>query len=545
MTDLSPPTLHAISWTLLHFLWQGAALGALLAASLPLTRNANVRYALGVATLMLMLVAPVVTFVWLMRSPLPVAAIETSLFVSAPDVVSTAHAARSESMAQVFAAGANRQDMMLWLVQAWLVGVMLFSVRTAGGWLWLRRARRGQVEPLSDEMYRQCLALQQRMGLRRHVRFGQCDWLDAPAVLGWFRPVVLVTTQAITGLSPQQLQAIIVHELAHIRRHDAFVNLFQIAAELLLFYHPAVWWVSRRIRIEREVCCDNEALAACAEPVNYARALTLMEEWRSAPSMVMAANAGPLTERVLRLLGVQRTSAHSRVAGVGISIAGVAAALFAGNILVAAAQPAAEPQAPSAVSPPAEVREIDEPPPVVAPPSVAAPAQPPEPPAPESPKQVPPPPSAPEAPGGPEASYIDRLASVGLKDLSIDELVALEALDITPEYIQSMLASRLHPNVDELIAMKVQEVTPEYIDEARRVVVDPGIEDVIAMKVHGITPTFIREIQAAGLDIRVAEDVIAAAVHDITPEFVKKALEHGFQDLTVEKLILLRDADII
>ena len=494
MTDLSPPTLHALGWTLLHFVWQGAALGALFAVLLATSRKPNVRYAIGVATLILMMVVPALTFVWLTRAPAPVAPIATSMMAGITDLIASDPAVQSERVAQVLASGANRQEMMTWLVQAWLVGVMLFSARTAGGWLWLRRAGRGQIEALPDEVYRQCLSLQRRMGLNRHIRFGQCRWLDAPAVLGCFRPVVLVTTQALTGLSLQQLQAVIAHELAHIRRHDAFVNLLQIAAEMFLFYHPAVWWVSRRIRIEREVCCDHEALGAGAEPVNYARALTLMEEWRVVPSTMMASNRGPLSERVLRLLGAQGTSARSRAVGVGISVTCFAAALFAGNVLVAAAQ--APDQSDAA-----------------------------------APKRQP--------------SYIDRLAAVGLKGLSIDELIAMKVQDITPEYIEGMRAMRFDPNVDELIAMKVQGVTPDYVDEIRRLIADPGIEDLIAMKVHGITPGFIRDLQAAGLDLRTADDLIAVAVHDITPEFVKTALDHGFQDLTVDKLIMLRSADVI
>ena len=337
MTLFSLQTLHAIGWTLLHFVWQGAALAALLAAMLMTSRNANVRYMLGIATLILMMAAPVVTFFWLDHAATTTATVEMSVAASASDSLALDQAApSSERFVHALAAEANRQDLMLWLVQAWFVGVMLLSARTAGGLLWLARARRGSIEPLSDEMYRQCLVLQRRMGLHRRIRYGQCSWLDAPAVLGWFQPIVLVTAQAMTGLSPQQLQAIIAHELAHIRRYDAFVNLLQIAAEMLLFYHPAVWWVSRRIRIEREVCCDHAALAACGEPVSYARALTLMEEWRTAPSLLMAANRGPLAERVLRLLGLQGTSARSRLAGVGVSITCVAAALFAGNVLVAA-----------------------------------------------------------------------------------------------------------------------------------------------------------------------------------------------------------------
>ena len=343
MTEFSPQTLHVMGWTLLHFVWQGTALAALLAASLMVSRSANLRYVLGIATLILMMAAPPITFAWLNRAASPAVNVEIPVATGVRDVISPDQTVLSSSrLVHALAAGANRQDMMLWLVETWFAGVMLLSARMAGGLLWLARARRGEIEPLPDEVYRQCLVLQRVMGLNRRIRYGQCGWLDAPAVLGWFRPIVLVTTHAMMGLSPQQLQAIIVHELAHIRRFDAFVNLFQIASEVLLFYHPAVWWVSRRIRIEREVCCDHEALAACRDPVSYARALTLMEEWRAAPSLLMAVNRGPLAERVLRLLGLHGTSARSRVAGVGVSIMGVAAALFAGYVFLAAAQAASD-----------------------------------------------------------------------------------------------------------------------------------------------------------------------------------------------------------
>jgi beta-lactamase regulating signal transducer with metallopeptidase domain len=522
MTLFSLQTLHAIGWTLLHFVWQGAALAALLGALLMTSRNANVRYMFGIATLILMMAAPVVTFFWLDHAATTTATIEMSAAASVHDPLAQA-VPSSEGFVHALAAEANRQDLMLWLVQAWFVGVMLLSARTAGGLLWLARARRGSIAPLSDEMYRQCLVLQRRMGLHRRIRYGQCSWLDAPAVLGWFQPIVLVTAQAMTGLSPQQLQAIIAHELAHIRRFDAFVNLFQIAAEMLLFYHPAVWWVSRRIRIEREVCCDHAALAACGEPVSYARALTLMEEWRTAPSLLMAANRGPLAERVLRLLGLQGTSARSRLAGVGVSITCVAAALFAGNVLVAAAGATEDVQAPSDTI--VAAPEVETAQPVVAPAPTTPPAPVTAPPAQDvrAPKQVPPPPAAPEAPDRPaqatpkRSSYIKSLAAAGLSNLT----------------------------ADELIAMKIHGVTADYVDQTRRFVVDPSIDDLIAMKVHGITPQFIREIQSAGLDTRVANDFIAARLQGITPEVVKSAIDQGFGDLTLDRLVMLRNTGVI
>ena len=106
----------------------------------------------------------------------------------------------------------------------------------------------------------------------------------------------------------------IAHELAHIRRLDAFVNLFQILVETLLFYHPAIWWLNRRIRAERELCCDEIAVSLTGNRLEYAKALTLMAEWEKAPALAMAANRGPLSERIFHILGAQavrRRAAHA------------------------------------------------------------------------------------------------------------------------------------------------------------------------------------------------------------------------------------------
>jgi HEAT repeat protein len=127
-----------------------------------------------------------------------------------------------------------------------------------------------------------------------------------PTVIGWLRPFILLPVGALTGLTTRQLEAIIAHELAHIRRHDYLINLLQAVVETLLFYHPAVWWVSRRIRQEREHCCDDLAVAVCGDPLIYARALLEMEQLRAAgPQLAMAANGGLLMNRIQRLVGAQ------------------------------------------------------------------------------------------------------------------------------------------------------------------------------------------------------------------------------------------------
>ncbi len=306
---ISPEVLRTLGWTLVHFVWQGAGLAALFAVARAVCRSASARYALAVGALVLMMASPIVTFTWLRAQANP-AVRNGAGGAAAWAGTSTQNAtALSSSRAPVAESRAEHPMAMLWLVEAWFLGVLLLSLRTAGGLFLIERMRRKEIKPVGGELYARCLALQRRMGLDRVIRYCECHRLDAPAVLGWFRPAVLLPVRAMTGLTEEQIEAVIAHELAHIRRFDSFVNLFQIATETLLFYHPAVWWVSQRIRAERENCCDDEAIAVCGDAVNYARALTMMEEWRTAPALMMAANRSPLAERVVRLLGWDGTAA--------------------------------------------------------------------------------------------------------------------------------------------------------------------------------------------------------------------------------------------
>ena len=185
------------------------------------------------------------------------------------------------------------------------------------------------------------------------VRYCESLQLDAPVVVGWIRPVVLLPVSALTGLDETQLQAVIAHELAHIQRLDAFVNLFQIAVESLLFYHPAVWWLGKRIREERENCCDDAAVAVCGSPVTYAHALARMAESRVAPQLLMAANRGPLAARVARLLGIDHSSGAQRGANLSVGVLCLSAALLAGSALIGAAHVVRAQTPPAAPAPPA------------------------------------------------------------------------------------------------------------------------------------------------------------------------------------------------
>src|SRR5262249_8005167 len=131
---------------------------------------------------------------------------------------------------------------------------------------------------------------------------------EVPAVVGHFKPMVLLPASLITQLTPEQLEAVILHELMHIRRHDYLVNILQICCETLFFFNPAIWWLSRSIRIEREHCCDEAVTQRSGDKVQYARALVRLAELRLGPgtTLALAANGSSLKKRITRLLGAER-----------------------------------------------------------------------------------------------------------------------------------------------------------------------------------------------------------------------------------------------
>jgi uncharacterized protein (TIGR03435 family) len=208
------------------------------------------------------------------------------------------------------------------------------------GWVVAAQIRSKLVRRAPGEWQEILGRLGARIGLSRPVGLLVSARVEAPMVAGWLRPVVLVPVGALTGLPFEQLEALLLHELAHIRRHDYLVNILQSVAEALLFYHPAVWWVSGHIRTERELCCDDVAVEVSGDPLTYARALAHLESCRPAHlSAVVAANGGSLADRIARLLGQPRPATHSGV-GPGVLTAVVLLASAAYGLF---GQPGAHP----------------------------------------------------------------------------------------------------------------------------------------------------------------------------------------------------------
>jgi uncharacterized protein (TIGR03435 family) len=316
--------IDLVGWTLLHFVWQGTLVGLGAAVLLWLLRDASARarYLVACAALAVATAAPLVT-----------AASSVGLLSIAPLVTVTASSPASVSspVAAVRIAGSQLAEPVIrmtrgaataagqsggifpLIVAVWAAGVLFLTLRLALGMLRIRRLHVASLVAPPSRWHANAERVAARLRITRSIYVIDSTSVDTPTVIGWLRPVVLLPVAAFASLSPDQVQAILAHELAHIRRHDFAVNLLQTLAETLLFYHPAIWWISNRIRIEREHCCDDIAVGVCGDAVSYAEALAELASAAPASSMLaVAATGGSLLDRVRRLLRTDTAVAGPR-----------------------------------------------------------------------------------------------------------------------------------------------------------------------------------------------------------------------------------------
>lgn len=345
---MQSPWLEQLGWTLLHFLWQGVLIASLLAVALAGLRGraARTRYIVSVAGALAAGLLPLATFLLLPLPPMagssaaplhakrsytaPPASLRPPLPASVPvppsaePTVAQPTPARQPThtpllsqnrnvptLPRIYSALASEARPWLpWLAAAWTLGVAGLSFRLLTGWTQVQRLRRHGVELADVRWQARLQTLATRLGVRRAVRLLESTLAEVPAVIGWLRPVILLPVGVLSGLSTIQVEMILAHELAHIRRQDYLINLGLALFETLGFYHPAVWWIARCVRAEREHACDDLAVSACGgDRLGYVRALATLEEMRGPTGQfALAASGGGrglLLSRVRRLLGIK------------------------------------------------------------------------------------------------------------------------------------------------------------------------------------------------------------------------------------------------
>ena len=506
-------TLDALAWTLIHFCWQAAAIAVLYRVlQVGFSRCASrIRYALSVAALALMAFGAMATFTWEMSSPRP----SSALHMAATEIRNAALAAipqgATPALDQNPGTTTNAADLLRWVDGFWVLGVALLSVRSIGGWWVIQRLRRTAFEEAPEAVRASFARIAAVLGIRRDVLLRVSSVIAGPITVGAVRAMVLLPVSAITLLGPDELEMVLAHELAHVRRADFLWNLLQTLVETLFFFHPAVWWIGRRIRHERELCCDDLALEICPNPVTYATALFRLEEqrvrqWRLAMALDGHQSNQTLRMRIARILGEPAAQSAGRsiqpfsliVAGIALAVSLVAAppvvASFspahAGTksaaLYLAAKASAAVPALHAIVQKPSASHLL----------RAAAPAQ----------------ESQPSAASESKSTYIDRMKAAGY-DVDLDQYIAMKIQDVTPEYAQAMAQA----GFGKLSA-----------------------ENLIACKIHGVSPESIAQLKQQGFEIKSVQDAISFRIFEITPEFVTGMKNAGFANLTTQQLISLR-----
>jgi beta-lactamase regulating signal transducer with metallopeptidase domain len=596
-------TVEATAWTLIHFCWQAAVIaGAYRVLSATFSRRASqTRYVIALSALLAMLAAAVFTFAWQMRSTAPGSVVPSSAMTNAamasdfPRMVAPGIAAPSHPSADNLALLRSLPGLMGWIDAFWLIGVLTLAARGFGGWWVIHRLRVTATSQVPAPVRASFDRIAQALSLHRPVLLRVTSAIAGPVTIGTLRAIVLLPVSAVTLLSPDELEVVLAHELAHVRRADFLWNLVQTLIETLFFFHPAMWWISGRVRHERELCCDDLALTVCPNPVVYASALFHLEEQRSRQmSLAMALDGHQpvqtLRWRIARILGETIPRNPNRplrpfsLAALGAVL--VVLLLPAPQVIAGLLPPApslktvAAPPAPAALPPLPAISArvaitVPSPDPAPAPAPASAPrivAGPPL--VAQTEAQTEPPANTLSRNSATGSSYIDRMKAAGY-DVDLDKLIAMKIQNVTPEYASSMAQLGFGKlSADDLIACKIQGVSPEVIAEFKKQGLEvKSIQDAISYRIFEVTPAFVDGMKAAGFKDLDSQKLVALRVQGVTPEyartiaqkypgatvddviktrifkidadFIALAQKHGFNNLSLDKLVQLRISGLL
>ena len=309
--------IEAFGWTLVHSLWQGMVLIALLSLILGLvpSLSSRVRYLMSLGFLLLLTIWFGVTLASEYHSKLAGDDWQMELIFSEGGTLVHERIIHTNELPWFQSLTAFLEPAIAWLPLFWFVGTILFSLRWLGGYFYLQRIRTQDVRILNYEWQSRLNKLAQKMGVSQTLLLKESSRINSPMVIGHMKPVILVPLGLLTGIAPAHIEAILAHEIAHIQRYDFLVNLIQSTLEMVFFYHPAYWWLSARISDERENCCDDIAVEVCGDAVTYARALAEVEAQKQesfALAMQLQGRKNYLTYRIKRIVMPQSSVENNK-----------------------------------------------------------------------------------------------------------------------------------------------------------------------------------------------------------------------------------------
>jgi uncharacterized protein YjbI with pentapeptide repeats/beta-lactamase regulating signal transducer with metallopeptidase domain len=314
---LSDDIIEVLGLTIVHSLWQGALIAIFLGILMLATNKftSSTRYIMAITASLFMLICPVYTFI---KNYNPETKYKYTTAVAKSSDSGTLYESQKTQEAEgniiadknVFSLNPQQFKSYFYrhfplIVTIWLLGILAFTLKFIGGLAYTQRLKYYRISGISAEWQEKFKKLCIKLNIKKTVKIYESALAKVPMVIGLIKPVILLPVSAFTGLSPKQLESIIVHELAHIIRRDYLVNLLQSIVEILFFYHPAVWWINGVIRTERENCCDDIAIEQTGDSVNYAKALANIQEQlllKENLAMAIATNKNKLLKRIKRLL---------------------------------------------------------------------------------------------------------------------------------------------------------------------------------------------------------------------------------------------------
>ena len=315
---------EAIGWTIFHSIWQIAVIAALLGILLIVLGkfSAQLRYFIASATYIFILGVGVFTFVsnFEQQKEIVVARSEQSPAIEdntsnwiIPEIMDEAQEDVPFLKAQLEVVKSFFSRNFAIIAMVWLIGIMLLSLRFLGNLVYLQRMKKYRVIPLNKNWQDKMKNLQEKLGIAKTIKLLESSLAKVPMVIGFVKPVILIPLSALSGLSAKEIECIIAHELAHIKRNDYIINILQKVVEILFFYHPAVWWISSVIKMERENCCDDIAISLTGDSVNFVKALANMEEKRLQAehlAVAFSTSKNQLLKRVQRILNQRKMKSN-------------------------------------------------------------------------------------------------------------------------------------------------------------------------------------------------------------------------------------------
>ena len=290
---LSENIVEALGWTIIHSLWQGAIFAIALGLLLVFTNRYSslTRYLMSIFILLLFVTATLITF--MLKVDLQnVASSKSTPFTQVNINLNEPKTQPDEPanypIEQEFIQANDEFSILITtkiyferhiplIVTLWLLGILIFTLRFLGSLAYIQRMRSYQTNVFPTYWIEQANLFVNQIGLTKKVKFVSSNIALTPMAMGVFKPAVIIPAKLFTGLTEEQMKAILIHELAHIKRNDFLVNILQSIVEILFFYHPGVWWISTVIRNERENCCDDITVSLTGEKIEYAKTLIQLQ----------------------------------------------------------------------------------------------------------------------------------------------------------------------------------------------------------------------------------------------------------------------------